>query len=177
MKIKDYTLGTFKPTDKITVSDGDTGETKNVMASELSNYGYTETTLSISAADFLAGYQNGIEIFAAPAAGTYLDWYAIIEKNDDGSFNITSTDQIYVGPSDFRGGQLIGDLGFANNNANKIAAFVRPNITYVSTSFTTSSFQTIEQGLIIASWTGIAPNDATCSFNVKLYTKEINHGL
>jgi hypothetical protein len=174
MKIKDYDLGTAKGTDKVTVSDGDTGETKNLTLDQITAEvatDYTESIISISAEDFLAGYKDGITLIAAPSAGTYYDWYAIVEKNSDGTMNIPTTDSIYIGPSGYRGGQLINDLGFSNNNSDSLVAFVSPSTSYVKNTNVASSFGGIAEGLIIASWTGVDPNAVSCSFTIKLYTK------
>lgn len=177
-KISDYTVGTAKGGDMLTVSDADTLETKNLTLDDVLNAGaidstWTLTEVTISAADLLANYENGIEILPEPDTGKYYNWYAIVEKNDDGYFNIPATDKIYVGTSDYRSGTLIGDLGYANNNSNKIVAHAQPNPINVSSSLALSSFCGIGSSLIIASWYGETPNDVTCTITVKVYHKQL----
>ena len=84
MKIKDYTVGTAKGTDLITVSDGDTLATKNITVDDIVeasgvNGTWTTTSVDLSNADMLSLNSSPIEILPAPGAGKYYDYVARFE--------------------------------------------------------------------------------------------------
>jgi hypothetical protein len=84
MKIKDYTVGTAKGTDLVTVSDGDTGETKNLTLDQIVeatgiNGTWTELATDISSAELLALNASPIEILPAPGIGKYYEYKARLE--------------------------------------------------------------------------------------------------
>jgi hypothetical protein len=73
MKIKDYTVAAVKSTDKVAVSDGDTGETKNVLASSIiglsstaDGVSYDNTDSGLTATDIQAALD---EVVASPTLG------------------------------------------------------------------------------------------------------------
>ena len=84
MKIKDYTVGTAKGTDLITVSDGDTLATKNITVDDIVeaagvNGTWTTTSVDLSSANILALFTTPIVILPAPGVDKYYDYVARLE--------------------------------------------------------------------------------------------------
>lgn len=83
-KIKDYTVGTAKSLDKITVSDADTDETKNITISGLAtamdlDTAWTNLTVPVSSAQLLAINDTPIQILPQPGAGLYYEYKATLK--------------------------------------------------------------------------------------------------
>lgn len=78
-KINDYATGTAALIDKVLVSDGTTGETKNILVSSIvpDLTTYLETT--ITSAEILAIQGTPKTILAAPGANKYYKYHAILE--------------------------------------------------------------------------------------------------
>lgn len=99
-KIKDYTVGTMKTSDLVTVSDGETGETKNLTVSQIQgspfNYGIytallTQAGTAAPVATVLGENTIGTIVWTRAGVGQYVGTLA-------GAFDVSST-VITLGPS------------------------------------------------------------------------------
>ena len=101
-KIKDYTVEAAKALDKITCSDADTDETKNITVEGIGEAldvdgSWTTTEVNVSSAQLLAINSTPITVLDAPGAGKYFELRARLEYTYGGTaYTVSGGGYLYL---------------------------------------------------------------------------------
>jgi hypothetical protein len=151
-KIDDYATGTAGLTDKLLASDGGTGVTKNLLVSDLIDGLTTYLETDISSAELLAIFTTPKTILAAPGAGMYYKYRAILEYDYGTAIYTTS------GGGELYLSQGNADCYFPNNAIKQIFNTASEGTFY--------GFAAMNTALILTSQSNPTLGDGTCKLKL-----------
>lgn len=151
-KIKDYTVEAAKALDKITCSDADTNETKNITVEGIGEAldvdgSWTTTTVDISSAQLLALNSTPVNILDAPGDGKYYEYRARLEYTFGGTaYTVSGGGYLYLdqgNPDAYFSAQAITQSEDATSFAYSIMANINQPVVLTSASNPTTGNGTV----------------------------------